>query len=105
MITNCEDQTKRKNLYYSGISKLASLSEVKIRQKTTVFSGNKYVVMEPGGEPVLRAKEAGVGLLGGKARPFEIGIFDMDDQEVRTFVFTLVAKENSALRNSLFNNF
>ncbi|XP_028172458.1 phospholipid scramblase 3-like [Ostrinia nubilalis] len=68
-----------------GAAKLLPLSRVLVRQKMTVFKGNKYVVTDPDGEVLFYAKETGgVMLMSAKSRPFHINIHDAQDNEVMT---------------------
>ncbi|KAL0851640.1 hypothetical protein ABMA28_007412 [Loxostege sticticalis] len=78
-------QTTHQLSWSRGLTKLLTLGRVLVRQKTTVFSGNKYVVTDPNGEVMFYAKETGgMMLLDAKSRPFHINIYDAQDNEVIT---------------------
>ncbi|RVE54502.1 hypothetical protein evm_000987 [Chilo suppressalis] len=68
-----------------GINRLVLLDGVCVRQKCTFLSGNQYMVVDPNGEPLFRAKESGgATLLMGKDRSFDITMTDMQDNKVIT---------------------
>ncbi|KAG6445986.1 phospholipid scramblase 1 [Manduca sexta] len=68
-----------------GIRQLISLDRIKVRQKTTVFEGNKYVLMTPDEKVFMYAKEDAGALsvmLGGKNRAFHMDLLDTEHQNV-----------------------
>ncbi|KAJ0182843.1 hypothetical protein K1T71_002212 [Dendrolimus kikuchii] len=68
----------------SGMEQLLGLNTLHVRQKHTVFVGNKYVVCSPSGEVLFYAKEdAGFfSVARGKNRPFYIDIYDTQNKLV-----------------------
>ncbi|KAJ0182849.1 hypothetical protein K1T71_002218 [Dendrolimus kikuchii] len=68
---------------FADMDELARLNTVHVRQKVTVFVGNKYVVCSPSGDVLFYAKEEGgaLSLFQGKKRPFHIDIFDTQKRQ------------------------
>ncbi|KAJ0182868.1 hypothetical protein K1T71_002237 [Dendrolimus kikuchii] len=70
-------------VFCTSMEHLASLNAVVIRQKSTAFSGNKYVICAPGGGVLFYAKEdaGALNLVQGSSRAFNIDIFDADNKQ------------------------
>lgn len=67
-----------------GLQQLISNKHLIVRQKTTYFKGNKYVIFDTTNKPILFAKEESsfLSLMGGKERAFNMQLCDENQIEV-----------------------